>query len=64
MLSTYVLPQERIHPLMGMAASDAKVRVEDNLTRALNALAAEKEDGRKLEAEVAYLSVERTSLLL
>ena len=64
MLSTYVPPQERIHPLMGMAAGDAKVRVEDNLTRALNALAVEKEDGRRLEAGVAYLSVKRTSLLL
>ena len=45
-------------------AGDAKARVEDHLTRALDALVAAEEDGRRLEAEIARLAVERTSLLL
>ena len=48
--------------LTAIAAGDAKSRVEDDLTRALDALAAAEEDGRRLEA--ARLAVERTSLFL
>ena len=45
-------------------ASDAKERVKDDLTTTLYALVTTKEDGRKLEAEVTRLTIERTSLLL
>ena len=34
-----------------VAASDAKARAKDYLTRALDALAVAKEDGRRLEAK-------------
>ena len=50
--------------LAAVAVGESKVRAEDNLTRARDALAAAKEDGSKLEAEVARLAVERMSLLL
>ena len=50
--------------LTAIAAGDAKARVEDDLTRARDALAATKEDMHRLEAEVARLAIERTSLLL
>ena len=50
--------------LTAVVAGDAKARAEDNLTRARDALAVVEEDGRGLEAEVARLEVERTSLLL
>ena len=39
-------------------------RVEDDLATVLDALAAVEEDGLKLEAEIAHLAVERTTLLL
>ena len=42
----------------------AKARVEDDLTEALNALAAEEDGGSKSEAETAHLEAEQTSLLL
>ena len=44
--------------LTATAASDAKARVEDNLTRALDALAAAEEHERRLKAEVALLAIE------
>ena len=44
---------------MATIAGDAKVRVEDDLTMALNALAAAEEGGRRLEAEIARLEAER-----
>ena len=47
-----------------ITASDAKARVEDNLARVLDALAVAEEDGRRLEAEIACLAIERKSLLL
>ena len=47
-----------------VAVVDAEGRVEDDLTRARDALAAKEEDGRRLEVEVACLAVERTLLLL
>ena len=50
--------------LAAMAAGEAKARVEDELARMRDALAATEEDGRGLEAEVALLTVEWTSLLL
>ena len=50
--------------LMAVAAGDANARAEDDMSRALDALAAAKEDGHRLEAEVGCLAVEQTSLLL
>ena len=56
---------------MANAAGDAKARVEDDLTKALNSLAAAEEGERRLETEIARLEVEfagveaeRASLLL
>ena len=43
--------------LAATASGDAKARVEDDLARVLDALAAAKEDGCKLEAEIACLVV-------
>ena len=40
------------------AACDAKARVEDDLARVLDALAAAEEDRRKSEAEIALLASE------
>ena len=50
--------------LATVAAGEAKARVEDDLTKARDALAAAKEDRCRLEAEVARLEVEQMSLLL
>ena len=50
--------------LTAVAVGDAKARAKDDLTRALDALAVTEEDGRRLEAGVAHLAIERTSLLL
>ena len=47
-----------------VAAGDGKIMVEDDLTKAQDALAAVVEDGHRLEAEVARLEVEQTSFLL
>ena len=56
---------------MAVSARDAKARVEVDLTKALNSLAATEEGGRRSEAEIARLEVklarieaERASLLL
>ena len=43
---------------------DAKVRVEDDLDRVLDALAVAVEDGRRSKDEIASLAVEQTLLLL
>ena len=56
--------EAKVAHLTAVVAGDAKARAEDELTRALDALAAKEEDGRRLEADVARLAVERTSLLL
>ena len=49
---------------MATTAGDAKSRVEDDLTKALNALAAAEEGGRRSEIEIARLEAKRASLLL
>ena len=49
---------------MATTAGDAKARVEDDLTKALNALAAAEEGGRRSETEIARLEAKRASLLL
>ena len=56
--------EAKVARLMAIVAGDAKARAKDNLTRALDALAVVEEDGRRLEAKVACLAVEQTSLLL
>ena len=56
--------ETKVARLVATTAGDAKARVEDDLASAREALAAAKEDGRRLEAEVAHLAVERMSLLL
>ena len=53
-----VKQEAKVARLKAVAAGDGKVRVEDNLTRVLNALAAAEEDDRRLEAEVVRLAVE------
>ena len=44
--------------LVAVAAGEAKARVEDDLTRVRDALAATEEDGHGFEAEVARMTVE------
>ena len=56
--------EAKVAHLVSMAAGEAKARAEDELARMRDAMAAVEEDGRGLEAEVARLMVERTSLLL
>ena len=46
-----------------VVAGEAKARVEDDLTRVRDALAAVEEDGHGLEAEVTCLTVKRMTLL-
>ena len=50
--------------LGAVEAGDAKARVEDDLATTLDALVTAEEDGHRLEAEVARLTIERTSLLV
>ena len=50
--------------LVATVVGDAKARAEDDLTKALNALASAKEGGRKSENEISSLEAERMSLLL
>ena len=59
-----VKQEAKVARLTAVAAGDAKARIEDNLTQARDALAVAEEDGRRLEAEVARLVVEPTSLFL
>ena len=47
-----------------IAVGDAKARIEDDLARVLDALAAVEEGGHRSEAKIARLTVEQTSLLL
>ena len=56
--------EAKVARLATEVAVEAKARAEDDLTRVRDALAVAEEDGSKLEAEVARLTVERTSLLL
>ena len=56
--------EAKVGQLVATAAGDAKARVEDDLTKALNALAATEEGERRSEAEIALLEAERVSLLL
>ena len=56
--------EAKVARLTAVAAVDAKARAKNDLNRVQGALVAEEEDGHKLEAEVACLAVERTSLLL
>ena len=56
--------EAKVARLMAVAMGDAKARVEDDLTRALDALATAEEDWRRLEVEVARLAVDQTLLLL
>ena len=50
--------------LMAVVVGDAKARADDDMSRALDALAVREEDRCRLEAEVAHLAVEQTSFLL
>ena len=50
--------------LVVTVAGEAKARVEDDLVRALKALATTEEDRHRSETEIACLVVKRTSLLL
>ena len=52
--------EAKVARLTAATAVDAKVRVEDDMTRARDALAIAEEDGRGLEIEVTRLVVERT----
>ena len=56
--------EAKVARLAATTLGDAKARVEDELARVLDALAAAEEDGHKSVAEIAHLVVERTSLLL
>ena len=56
--------EAKVARLTAVAAGDSKARVKDDLSRAIDALETAEEDGHKLEAEVACLTVEQTSLLL
>ena len=56
--------ETKVARLAATTASDAKARVKDDLANALDALATTEEDGRRSEAEIACLAVERMSLLL
>ena len=56
--------EAKVSCLATTASGDAKERVEDELARVLDALAAIEEDGRQSEVEIARLVAERTSLLL
>ena len=58
------MQEAKVARLTIVAVGDAKVRAEDDLTGALDALASTEEDGHRLEDEVARLAVKRTSLLL
>ena len=49
---------------MATTVGDAKARVDDDLTKTLNALTTVEEGGRRSKAEIARLEAEPTSLLL
>ena len=56
--------EAKVARMVVTVVGDAKARVEDDLARVLDALAVVEEDGRRSEAEIACLAIERTSLLL
>ena len=56
--------EAKVARLAAIVAGEAKAMAEDDLVRMRDALAVVEEDGQGLEAEVALLTVERTSLLL
>ena len=56
--------EAKVAHMTAIAVGDAKARAEDDMTRARDALEAVEEDECRLEAKVACLVVERTSLLL
>ena len=56
--------EAKVARLAVTTAGDAKARVEDDLARILNALATAEEDRHKSETKIAFLAIERTSLLL
>ena len=56
--------EAKVACLAAVVVGEAKARVEDDLTRAQDALEPAEEGGHRLEAEVAHLEVVQTSLLL
>ena len=50
--------EARAAQLVATTAGDAKARVEVDITKALNSLAATKEGGRRSKAEITYLKAE------
>ena len=56
--------EAKVAKLVAIIAGDSKERVEDDLTKTLNALAATEEGGCRSEAKIARLEAERASLLL
>ena len=56
--------EAKVAYLIVVAVGDAKARVEDDLSRARDALKTAEEEGRMLGAEVSCLSIERMTLLL
>ena len=58
------MQEAKVARLTAVAVGDSKAMVEDDLSRALDALAAAEEDRHRLEVELAHLAIERTSLLL
>ena len=59
-----VKQEDKVARLAALTVGEAKARAEDDLIRARDALPAMEEDERWLEAEVACLTVEQTTLLL
>ena len=59
-----VKQEARAAQLMATSARDAKARVEIDLTKALNSLAAAEEGGCRSEGVISRLEAERASLLL
>ena len=58
------MQEAKVARLTAVVAGDSKAMVDDELSRALDALATTEEDRRRLEVELAHLAIERTSLLL
>ena len=56
--------EAKLARLVASGSGDARARVEEDLTRVQEALAAAEESRCKTEADTARLKVERTSLLL
>ena len=56
--------EAKVAQLLATTAGDAKVRVEDDITKALNYLATTEDGGRRSKAKIARLVAERALLLL